>query len=462
MFFVFIFFWIIAIFIYLNKNRTKADCWAARTFFLFGVGGISVIFREQADIGNLSWLFPAVAGSIAMLWGPYALLMFALHFSGKIPKEKRKQIITAILVALPLIIFYFAVPALKMFGHAEPQSDQDVHTFIMTVMIAPYYLGTACMVGWKLFRSSDFANRTENITTFLISVPTTLTYYLFAYILPCFGHLKGWEASLEICLVASALFVIFTVKKNVFGLSFNEQSISRKRMEATAVEGTSVLQSIMKNSLLDAELALQSAQKHYLYNQEDMVLVMKDVQTALVSFEQSISVLEKIRLKINPVGLNPKVCSLLPILEQAIDQSRNEHEDKNVQIVRDFQSDPQIFCDPVHIEEAILNLVNNAIEAVNDDGSGLIVISITQSKHKAKIQIRDNGAGIDKYQAKQLGIPFLTSKDKESHYGLGLYYVKKIINMHDGEFALKKSTAKGILAEIILPSIRKTEIAPGK
>ncbi|MFZ3131141.1 MAG: HAMP domain-containing sensor histidine kinase [Desulfosporosinus sp.] len=165
--------------------------------------------------------------------------------------------------------------------------------------------------------------------------------------------------------------------------------------------------------------------------------------------------MEKTGLKLNPVGLDPKVCSLLPILEQAIDQSRKEHEDKNVQIVRDFQSNPQIFCDPVHIEEAILNLVNNAIEAVNNDGSGRIIISVTQSKHKAKIQIRDNGAGIDKYHVKQLGIPFLTSKNKESHYGLGLYYVKKIINVHDGEFALKKSTTKGILAEIILPIIRK-------
>ncbi len=279
MFFIFIFFWIIAIFIYLNKNRTKSDSWAARTLFLFGFGGISVIFREQADKGNLSWLFPAVAGSIAMLWGPYALLMFAMHFSGKVPKSKRNQIITAILVALPIIIFYFAVPALKMFGHAEPQSAQDVHTRIMTLMLAPYYLGAACLFGWNLFRNSDFANRTENLTTFLISAPTSLAYYLFAYILPCLGDLNGWKASLEIMLVISALFVVFTVHKNVFGLSFNEQSTSRRRMESTVIEGTGVLQSAMKNSLLDTEQALQNANNRYLHNQEDMASVMKDVQS---------------------------------------------------------------------------------------------------------------------------------------------------------------------------------------
>ena len=422
--------------------------------FLFGFGGISVIFREQADKGNLSWLFPAVAGSIAMLWGPYALLMFALHFTGKVPKGKRKQLIIAILVALPIIIFYFAFPALKMFGHAESQAAQDIHTSIMTVLLIPYYLGAACLFVWNLFRNSDFASRTENITTFLITVPTSLAYYLFAYILPCFGDLSGWEASLEIMLVISVMFVIFIVHKNVFGLSFNEQSISRKRMEATVIEGTSVFQGVMKNNLLDAELALQNARHLYTQNQENMDSVMKDVRIALESCEHSLSILEKTRLKINPVRPDPKVCTLLPIIEQAIDQSRKEHEGKEVQIVKNYESDAQLFCDPIHIRKAILSLINNAFDAVSYDGSGLLVISVTKTKHKVKIQIRDNGSGIEKKQIKLIGIPFITSKDRNSHYGLGLYYVKKIIDMHNGQFALKKSTAKGILAEVILHSIK--------
>jgi hypothetical protein len=454
LFFVFIFFWVIAIFIYLNENRTQSDSWAARTLLIFGFGGISVIFREQADKGNLSWLFPAVAGSIGEIWGPYALLMFALHFTGRVPKEKYKQIITAILVAFPIIIFYFAVPVLIMFGQVESQAAQHVQTLILTVMIAPYYLGAAFLIVWNLFRNSDFANQTENLTTFLISVPTSLAYFIFVYIFPCFGDLNGWKASFVIMLVVFTLFVYFVVRGNAFGLSFYQQNTSRKSMEKTVIEGTSILQNVMKDNLIAAEFALQNAK--YLYqNQEDMDSVMKDVQIALDSCEHSLSILERIRLKINPVRLNLKVCRILPIIEQVIDQSQTEHADKNVQIIRDFASNPQLFCDPVHIREVLLNLVNNAIEAVSGDGSGLLVISVTESKYKLKIQIRDNGSGIDKYQSKKLGIPFLTSKDKESHYGLGLYYVKKIIDMHNGQFAIKKSSAEGILAEIILPSINE-------
>jgi len=456
LYYVFIFYWIIALFIYLNKNRTKFYGWAACTFFLFGFGALSVIFREQADQGNLSWLFPAVAGSIGMLWGPYALLMAALHYTGKVPKENRKQIITAILVALPLIAFYFAVPALKMFGHAEPQAAQDIHTKIMTIMLAPYYLGAAYLFLGELFYGSDFAKRAENITTFFIAVPPTLAYYLFAYILPCFGYLNGWKAGLVLLLIVCALFVNFVVNTNVFGLSFNGQSFSRKRMQTTIIEGTGVLQSLVKKSLLNTEFVMQSAQMRCLHNQEDMALVMNDIQTALDSCEQTLAILETTRHKINPVVLDPEICRLLPILEQVIEQSHKELEIKNVQIVRDFESNPQIFCDPSLIKEAILNLVNNAIEAVNNDDCGLIAISVKQSKNKTKIQIRDNGAGINKKQARHLGIPFFTSKDKETHLGLGLYYVQKIINMHDGEFVIKKSTAKGMIAEIILPSIRRS------
>jgi signal transduction histidine kinase len=211
----------------------------------------------------------------------------------------------------------------------------------------------------------------------------------------------------------------------------------------------------MKSTLLDAELALQNGNHLFTQNQEDMDSVMKDVQIALGSCERSLYILEKTRQKINPVPPEPKICRLLPIIEQAIDQSRKEHDDKDVQIVKNYNSDPQLFCDLIHIREAIFNLVNNALEAVSDDGSGLLVISVTESKHNAKIQIRDNGSGIDKKRIMQLGVPFITSKDQNSHYGLGLYYVKKIIDMHNGQFALKKSTAEGILAEIILPRIKE-------
>lgn len=451
MFFVFLFLWTIAIFIFSNENRTISDLWSACTWFLFGFGGISAIFREQADKGLLGWIFPAVAGSIAMLWGPYALLMFSLHFVGKAPRDKKRQLLTAFVVALPIIAFYFAVLALQMFGHAESQAAQDIHTRIMTVLIAPYYLGSAFLITWNLFRERESATRNENISTFLLTVPATLTYYIFAYIVPCFGNLEGWKASFFIMLIECMLFLFFVVKSSAFGLCFQQQNNARERVEKTVIEGTGILQEAMKSNLLSVQHALHNAQNTHLQNEEDMDIVMKDIQTALDSCEQSLSILTRIRLKIHPLRLDLKTCRLIPIMEQVIDQCQIEHTNKNMQIERDFRSNPQLFCDPVHIREVLLNLVNNAIEAVSSDGTGKLVISITSTKNKTIIQVMDNGCGIDKIQSKRLGLPLITAKKGGSHLGLGLYYVKKVIDMHNGQFTLKRVSGEGILAEIILP-----------
>jgi len=451
LFFTFLFYWVIAFFIFANENRTKHDVWAACAFFVFGVGGISVVFREQADKGNLGWIFPAVAGSIAMLWGPYTLLMFSFYYLDMMPKSRGRRVLVALLAALPLISFYFAVPALQMFGHAEPQAMQDIHLRIMTALVAPYYLGTAFLITRNLLFGGELNKQTENFTTFLIGVPPTLLYYIFAYIIPCFGALNSWKASLPIMITASIIFVYFVINKNAFGLSFKQHNATRKKITRIGKEGTNILQDSMQNNLLATEIALHNAYNNYSNNPEELDLVMNDIQSALGSCEQALSLLERIHSKTHPEQLKPELCYIFPIIEQVINQIQTKYSEKKVNIVTHLEPNLQLICDPVHLKEAIQNLANNAIEAVNSDGSGSLVISVTKTKNKLVISIRDNGCGINVQQSKRLGMPWFTSKDEGEHYGLGLYYVKKVIEMHKGQFALRRPMSGGMIAEIILP-----------
>lgn len=343
MFFTFLFYWVIAFFIFANENRTKHDVWAACAFFVFGVGGISVVFREQADKGNLGWIFPAVAGSIAMLWGPYTLLMFSFYYLDMMPKSRGRRVLLALLVALPLISFYFAVPALQMFGHAEPQAMQDVHLRIMTVLIAPYYLGTAFLLTRNLLFGRELNKQTENFTTFLIGVPPTLLYYIFAYIVPCFGVLNTWKASLPIMITASFIFIYFVINKNAFGLSFKNHNATRTRITRIGREGMNILQNSMQNNLLATEVALHNAYHNYSNNPEELNSVMDDIQSALDSCEQAISFLERIHSKTHPEQLKPELCYIFPIIEQVINQIQMKYSEKNVNIITNLESDRSIF-----------------------------------------------------------------------------------------------------------------------
>ena len=453
LFLLFLLFWGIAYFVFKNQFRTTALIWAAISIFFFGFGGLSAFLQTLPDTNPNDWIFPAVAASIAMLWGAYALLMYTLHYTEKMPKSKIRQRVIEFLCAVPLVSFYFIIPAIQMFGLRESPALQAFHTKVMTAFVTPYFVGSAILLTIHLFRRVSTVWRSETITSYILVVPASITFYLTAFLIPCFGYSNLWKVNIVTILAESALFLILFVRKNAFGLFYYQRNATREQMGESIIEGTRVLQHAMKNNLLAARLALQNAQYCYNQEQKESQAIMNNIQLAYDSCEHSLSILERIHLKIHPIQLTLKDCTLLPIIEQVIDQSQTEFTGKNVQIVKEFKADPHVYCDPVHIREVILNLVSNAIEAMPEDGAGKLTVSLEKVRGKVVLQISDNGCGIGKDQMKRLGIPLMTQKVEGTHYGLGLYYVKKVIGMHEGQFFLRKAANGGTTAVIVISAI---------
>jgi len=455
---LFLLFWGIAYFILKNQFRTTALTWAAISIFLFGFGGLSAFLQMLSDANANYWIIPAIAASIGMLWGAYALLMYSLHYTNKMPKSEIGQRVIELLCALPLVSFYFIIPAIQMFGLREPPPLQAFHTELMTAFVTPYFIGSAILLTIHLSRRLSTVWRSETITSYILVVPATMTYYFTAFLIPCFGYNNLWRVNIVTIIAESALFLILLVRNNAFGLFYNQRNATREQMGESIIEGTRVLQHALKNNLLAARLALQNAQYCYNHGQKDVEDIVNNIQLAINSCRYSLSILDRIHLKIHPIDITLKNCSLQPIIQLAIDQSQAEIIGKRIQIEKDFKADPQVYCDPIHMREVILKLVSNALEAMPEDGTGRLVISLEEVKRKVMLQISDNGSGIGKDQMKRLGIPLLTQKAEGTHYGLGLYYVKKVVGLHEGQFFLKRAGNGGTTAVIVLPVIREEKL----
>ncbi|RLD59089.1 MAG: hypothetical protein DRI97_01870 [Bacteroidetes bacterium] len=109
---------------------------------------------------------------------------------------------------------------------------------------------------------------------------------------------------------------------------------------------------------------------------------------------------------------------------------------------RDF-----ISLDPNLIEQVLLNLIRNSIQALKGI-SAKKSISITAGKDVKGLQIsvRDNGCGIDIDNMDNIFIPFYTTRDKGS--GIGLSFAKQIMRLHNGQISVRSEDGKG--AEFIL------------
>jgi two-component system, NtrC family, nitrogen regulation sensor histidine kinase NtrY len=99
-------------------------------------------------------------------------------------------------------------------------------------------------------------------------------------------------------------------------------------------------------------------------------------------------------------------------------------------------------ADPALMEQVVINLIKNAMEAVAHDGSGKIGVAIgMQSNNKVSIAVSDNGAGIDPETMPGIFIPFFTTKAKGS--GIGLSLSRQIMKLHGGSIRASSGEGKG-------------------
>jgi nitrogen fixation/metabolism regulation signal transduction histidine kinase len=120
---------------------------------------------------------------------------------------------------------------------------------------------------------------------------------------------------------------------------------------------------------------------------------------------------------------------------------------------------PPFFYDHEKMRRVVLNLLTNAVQAVNskkeqskrDDFSFQrdIRVSTCMEGGVLVIQVEDNGVGMDLETAGRAFEPLFTTKARGT--GLGLAIVKKIINDHGGAVALESSPGKGTVAKVSLP-----------
>ena len=122
--------------------------------------------------------------------------------------------------------------------------------------------------------------------------------------------------------------------------------------------------------------------------------------------------------------------------------------EKDLKIEKRFSDDiPRIMADAPMLYQAFLNILLNAIQAM--DTGGRITISVFADNSDIIILFEDEGRGISEEALKKIWNPFFTTKDMGT--GLGLGIVKNIIESHDGEIDISNRSSMGVQVEIAIP-----------
>lgn len=156
----------------------------------------------------------------------------------------------------------------------------------------------------------------------------------------------------------------------------------------------------------------------------------------------------------------PKIetLQLNDMLEQTIHLFENQPLFHNIEIVKKYQSDlPVLFADPAQIQQVCVNIIMNAVDAM--DGEGILTIA-TKSSHKddyVEIRFTDTGNGIPSDKLDRVFEPFFTTKEVGHGTGLGLSISYGIIQKHGGTIKVLSQVGQGSSFVVILPKNKTKE-----
>ena len=163
-----------------------------------------------------------------------------------------------------------------------------------------------------------------------------------------------------------------------------------------------------------------------------------------------------------PRSLKRTPTSLLELTQRAVDLARAQLTNKpgsNSSVRVDYEPplrDIIVNADAPQMEDAVLNLIINAIEAIEDEGR--VEVNVRLGEHESEksadeaiIEVSDNGRGISEENVKQIFNPFFTTT--QGGTGLGLPAVRRIAHLHGGRVAVKSQPGEGSSFSIHLPLI---------
>ncbi|MBW2620118.1 MAG: PAS domain S-box protein, partial [Deltaproteobacteria bacterium] len=145
---------------------------------------------------------------------------------------------------------------------------------------------------------------------------------------------------------------------------------------------------------------------------------------------------------------NPKPCDLPPIIEETLALYKEGHQNTNFEfnIIDDI---PLLNLDRQQIKQAMINLIDNAVVSVKNDGSILIALTHDPILKIVRLEVTDNGKGISDEDKTRLFEPYFSTK--KAGMGLGLAIVSAIVADHNGMIRVHDNHPRGARFIIELP-----------
>lgn len=153
-----------------------------------------------------------------------------------------------------------------------------------------------------------------------------------------------------------------------------------------------------------------------------------------------------------PLELKKEMILLVPIIKETIENIQLKYPDASIKI-ETLSTEYQIETDVFHFSNLVYNLLDNAVKYCTEKPE--ITIRISVENNTLKLFFTDNGIGVSPKNISFIFDKFYRAQNEKSNevngFGLGLYYVKEICNLHIWKIKAENNTEKGITITLSIP-----------
>jgi two-component system nitrogen regulation sensor histidine kinase NtrY len=205
----------------------------------------------------------------------------------------------------------------------------------------------------------------------------------------------------------------------------------------------------IKNPLTPIQLSAQRLRRRYLADFEGDDSVFDECTTMIIKQVDDLkNLVNEFSSFARMPASNPSYNNLNDVLNEALVLFQEGHKDIDFQLRLDG-SLPEFSLDREQIKRVVINLLSNAVAAVNDDGQIDVETTFNSELKIATLKVSDNGCGIPSEDKPRLFEPYFSTK--KSGTGLGLAIVSSIVSDHNGYIRVRDNEPQGTHFIVELP-----------
>ncbi len=176
--------------------------------------------------------------------------------------------------------------------------------------------------------------------------------------------------------------------------------------------------------------------------EEAMSIIVKEIDR-LTKLVKRLLVFSK------PVSDKKELLNFNKLIYQSVALLQMEQDNNVTFTIRTDESIPLISGNSNSLEQLLINILTNSVEASGSEGSVVVTTKFDKDCDEITLNISDNGSGIDSSIMDKLFDPFFTTKP--TGFGLGLSIAYEIVKSHRGRISFSENFPKGIVCTIVLP-----------